>query len=70
MTQERLARELEVTLGTYASWEGGKTVPRRKMQEKLAAYFGLPVELLELPEPVSVALYKKRPVHRPKRSES
>jgi len=41
-TQEQLADELCITQKTVSNIETGKTVPRMKMLEQIAAIFGMP----------------------------
>jgi transcriptional regulator with XRE-family HTH domain len=46
LTQERVARRLDVTEKTYRRWETGENPPSRATLEVLAKLFGMPVETL------------------------
>ncbi len=57
LTQEQLARDLDVTRHTILALEVGRYVPSIELALKLAAYFDLPLErIFWLPEEETVEL--------------
>ena len=44
LTQEQAAKALEITKGTLASYEMGKTIPKIDMAKKIARLYGLTVD--------------------------
>lgn len=46
MTQEHVAKRIDVDQASISHWEHGKYVPQRKYRKKLAKLFGCTVEEL------------------------
>lgn len=46
LTQEQLAKKVEVTQSAVASWESGRTCPKTRRVQLLAAIFNIPMEFI------------------------
>lgn len=52
ITAYRVAKETGVTTATLTSWKQGKYTPKRDKLQKIANYFGVPVDYFSSPEPM------------------
>lgn len=43
-TQRQVAKDLGIGVSTIGMYESGKRVPRDAIKEKIAAYYGIPVQ--------------------------
>jgi putative transcriptional regulator len=66
LTQEQLARDLDVTRHTILALEVGRYVPSIELALRLAAYFNQPLEtIFWLPADERAALHALQPSRRP-----
>lgn len=44
LSQQDIAKELEISKSTVSEWERGNAIPRSEKMKELANYFGEPIE--------------------------
>jgi transcriptional regulator with XRE-family HTH domain len=59
ITQEEFAKSLGVTVQTVSHWENGKTIPTKRIMDKISYIYQVPIEWIMANDPLSKPIIKE-----------